>query len=77
MLVPTLEDKRPTRVVNRKTLLWGLGVVAFLNVWTGYCEYVIRSSRLNGSHHFEAVKNPRRQAVERVINTLVANLTSH
>ncbi len=33
-----------------RVLTWGLSVVVLMNVWIAYCEYVVRASRLNGSH---------------------------
>ncbi len=38
------------RSVTVRSILWGVSVVTFINIWIGYCEYVIRGSRLNGSH---------------------------
>ena len=35
--------------------VWGLSVVVFVNAWMAYCEYVVRASRLNGSHFPVAV----------------------
>ena len=33
-----------------RVFLWGISVVILLNAWMAYCEYVVRASRLNGSH---------------------------
>jgi len=38
------------RIITGRTLVWGIAVVVVLNAWTAYCEYVVRASRLNGSH---------------------------
>ena len=34
----------------KRVFSWGLFVVVLLNAWMAYCEYVVRASRLNGSH---------------------------
>ncbi len=36
--------------VTVRSLVWGVFVVAVVNGWMAYCEYVVRASRLNGSH---------------------------
>jgi len=33
-----------------RAIVWGVLVVAVINLWTAHCEYVVRASRLNGSH---------------------------
>jgi hypothetical protein len=39
-----------TSSVTSRSLVWGISVVILINVWMAYCEYVVRASRLNGSH---------------------------
>ena len=43
-------DSRDLPGATVRAIAWGLAVVALINVWMAYCEYVVRASRLNGSH---------------------------
>ena len=50
-----VQAQQTARIRWGRAALWGLSVVVFVNAWMAYCEYVIRASRLNGSHFPVAV----------------------